>query len=122
MINVFDEKIKALKQELTDLKTAAQYTSVRSSSYVPPTQVHTGSYQINYEEGDEPIMSKVYIDADTPAWLRTLVVRAYLRTPTSKTQVLDINTTIPDSNNNPVTYNATITILSNRSIKSIVRL
>lgn len=122
MKNIFSQKIKKLEQELVDLKTASKYTSVKSSSYVSPTQVYTGTYQINYKSGEEPIMSKVYISSGTPSWLRTLVVRAYLRTPSTDSQILEINTSVPDSGGQtPVTSNATITILSNREIASITR-
>lgn len=122
MKNDFDKKIKDVNQELTDLKTATKYTSVRSASYTPSTRVQTGTYSINYESGNEPIISKVYISSGAPAWLRTLLVRAMARTPGENSQIVDINTTVPDDNGNPVTSNASITILSNRQVVSIVRL
>ena len=123
MNNDFDKKIQNVNQELTDLKTATKYTSVRSASYTPSTQVRTGTYRINYSSGGEPIISKVYISSGTPSWLRTLLVRALPRTPSDNSQIVDINTTIPDGGGqNPITYDASITILYNRQVTGIERI
>lgn len=116
MQNEFDQRIKNLEQELLDLKTASQYSSVKSASFTSSFLVYTGLYQINYEDGKENIMSNVYCGTSQGEW-----GIAYPRTPVGSTQIVEVSSDIY-KDGEYVRYNVPLSIASNRKVLSIARI
>lgn len=123
MNNEFSNKMNIIQQELTDLKTAAEYGSVRSSSTNSPTTVRTGIYRITFASTGEPIMARYYINSESSQWARDSYLRVFPRTPSDNTQEIEVNTTARRNEEiTPITYDVNLTILSNRPVQSIERL
>lgn len=110
----FEQKIKEIEQELTALKTAANYSSTRSSSDIA-VSVSTGLYQVVFEENDEAIMTQYYLITDTPR------LTAQPRTASMSVQVVEANTTYWDGNDY-ATETCSLEIVANRPIVSISRI
>lgn len=113
------KKIKEAEQEILDLKTASEYTSIRSANYTVGTMVYTGVYRITYQSDSiEPLFSFVYTGSYDTDW-----GIAYPRTPIDNYQDVEITTdyydSITDSNK---TGTAPIVVIANRPVVSIVRL
>lgn len=107
MKNDFADEIKTIEDEILALKTASEYTSVRSANYTTTATVQTGIYQITYENSDEPIFSLVDC-----ARMDTYHGSVYSRTPSGNKQVVEVQTTYID-NNQMVTTTTSLTIISN---------
>ena len=116
MKNNFDEDIKNIEAEILALKTATDYTSVRSAQFSSSTLVRTGLYRITYDTGGEDIFSIIYVGTAGSDW--GLV---YPRTPNGNTQVVEVATTFLDSGQY-ITKDVPIAIVSNVPVTSIVRI
>lgn len=115
MLNEFDRELKWVEKELLDLKTAKPYTSVRNTVSTVISNAYTGLYRITYAHSEEPIISQAYFASSGYSYL---ALPFYLRTPNTNTQTIEVNTT--DENN--VTSNINIQIISNRQITNIERI
>lgn len=119
----FDKRIKALNQELLDLKTSSEYSSVRSSSLSSAMTVRTGVYRVTFGTTGEPIMARYYINSAGSQIARALYLRIFPRTPSTNTQEIEINTTVPtDYGQSSITYDVNLTILANRPIIQVERI
>lgn len=114
MISVFDEEIKNIEAEILALKTAKEYSSVRSA-YSASVNVQTGLYEIIYQDTGEDIFSFVYGSYVDDNW-----GTVWARTPVGNTQIIEINT---DKTTYPSpTQQATMTIVSSVPVVSITRI
>lgn len=111
----FDQRIKNMEQELTNLKSATEFTSIKSASFSASTNVRTGYYQIIYEANDG-ILSQVYCGSSSGVW-----GMAYARTPNGNSQIVEI-TSDKGSGGSIVTYDVPLVIASNSPVISITRL
>jgi len=116
MKNEFDRRLKNIEQELTDLKTAGEYTSVKSAEYTYGTLVSTGVYRITYETRPEAIFSIIY---GSVSGSDVAIVEP--RTPTSNHQIVDVVTTYYDGNGY-VTKQVPLSIISNRAVTDVERI
>ena len=107
MTTALEKQMKEFGQELTDIKTASKYTSVKTANYTTTSNVTTGLYYITYGGTDDPIMSMVYCGTSGGVW-----GLAWARTPTTNHQVVEV---VADSG-------APLVVASNRPITSITRL
>lgn len=117
MKNEFDKEIKYIEDELLDLKTASEYTSIKNASVFSNLRVTTGLYRITYKQSDNPIIAMVYkgIPANYGVY--------YLRTPSGNTQIVEVVTTYwsnPDQTY--YTDENTLTIISNTPVLGIERI
>lgn len=117
MKNEFDKEIKYIEDELLDLKTASEYTSIKNASVFSNLRVTTGLYRITYKQSDNPIIAMVYkgIPANYGVY--------YLRTPSGNTQIVEVVTTYwsnPDQTY--YTDENTLTIISNTPVLNIERI
>lgn len=117
MANEFADRIKKIELELTALKTASPFTSIRNVHTVASFQVSTGVYQINYQTNGEPIISEVLLGATYNNNSDIVVAR----TPGSNSQLVDVDTTY-EQGGSPVTYTTSMAVVSNVPVTSIVRL
>lgn len=119
MNNEFDKRIKNIEQELTDLKTASEYSSVRSAAIKYSQTVYTGTYRITYQNVGEPVFSLVHtgIISDEEE-----LGGARARTPEGNTQIVDVFTSYIDTNNQEITKYTTMVIVSNIPVVNIERL
>lgn len=115
MSQEFEGKIRKIEQELIDLKTATEFTSIKSASFNTTTNVTTGTYQITYQIS-EGVMSQVYCGSSGGDW-----GMAYARTPSGNTQVVEVATD-KSSGGSISTYSVPLVIASNSPVVSIVRL
>ena len=114
MQNSFDIAIKEIEDEILNLKTASEYSSVKSS-YSTQVQVTTGLYQITYQDTAEPVFSFAFGTAVTDNF-----GVAQLRTPSGNTQIVEINTdevTYPSP-----THTSQLTVIANKPVISITRI
>lgn len=115
MNNEFDREINAFKRELLDIKTAADYTSVRSANYLTGVTLTTGLYRITYRDVDEPVFSFIY---RTGGW-----GTARGRTPDDNTQDIEIYTDEWDTESQSVvSHTVQIAIASNLEVVSISKI
>lgn len=119
MASEFDEKIKNIEQELTDLKTASEYSSVRSAAVTYSQLVYTGSYRITYDNRGEPVFSIIHtgIISDEEE-----LGGAMARTPEGNTQTVDVFTSYMDSNNQEIVKYTTMVVVSNVPVTDITRI
>lgn len=117
MNNEFVNRLKNIENELLNLKTASKYSSVRSANTTSTGYLTTGLYTIVYEPKGEPIISFFYQAVSGPyCWV-------YARTPDSNSQILEINTTYWDNQQQQyITDSCPINIVSNVPILSIERI
>lgn len=106
-MNDFDQTIKKIESELLAIKTASQYTSVRSANFTASVAVRQGLYQINYQSSGEPVFSFCYIGTNIEEY-----GSPYPRTPQGNTQVIEVKY---DSS-------APLVIVSNVPVTSITRI
>ena len=85
MSQEFEKRIKAIEQELIDLKTASEYSSVRSANFSSGFNVTIGTYRVDYD-GDN-VMSIIYCANSAGVWGSGLV---YGRTPNGSTQIVEV--------------------------------
>ena len=114
MKNDFDTMVNNIEKELLDLKTASEYSSVKSA-YSTQISVTTGLYRITYQNTSEEVYSLV---SGNPVNDNYGV--AFARTPSSNTQVVEINTdemTYPSP-----TRTSRMTVIANKPIISITRI
>ena len=115
MNNEFDKKIRAFKRELLDIKTASEYTSVRSAKYISGVTLSTGLYRVTYQNIGEPVFSLVY---RTGGW-----GTAKGRTPNNNTQDIEVYTDEWDTQSQSVVHHTVqIAIASNLSVASITKI
>lgn len=119
MNNDFEKKLKEIEQELTDLKTASEYSFVRSAATAYSGLVYTGSYLITYDNRGEPIFSIVRAgliedEAD--------LGRSMARTPEGGTQIVDVFTSYLGSGGQEVIKYTTMVVISNVPVSSITRI
>lgn len=119
MNNGLENEIKFIEQELTDLKTASEYSSVRSAAVKYSELVYTGSYRIIYDNKGEPVFSTVYTgrieDKDD-------LGSAMARTPVGNSQIVDVSTTFINTQFQPETFYTTLIVVSNVPVISITRM
>ena len=116
MENKFDRRLKDVEQELTDLKTAMEYTSVRSARYSYGTSVYSGTYRLTYEPSDEPIFS--IISASIAGEVGGVVGE---HTPTNNHQVIEVNTYYYDGSSY-IVEQAQLSVVSNRAVTAVERI
>lgn len=121
MENEFDDRMKAIELELTALKTASIYTSVRSSYTAYSGKIRTGIYRITFNNTGEGILSYFFTDKgyETSGGI-------YPRTPIGPTQIVEVNTTYDSAETGgsptPVTYELSFVVVSNVPVTSITRI
>lgn len=115
----FEKELKEIEAELTDLKTASEYSSVRSAAVTYSQTVYTGVYRITYENRGEPIFS----------FIHTGIIEdeedlggAMPRTPSGNVQLVDVSTTFINTQFQPVTRYTTMVVVSNVPVVSIERI
>lgn len=118
MRNEFDKRIKHIEDELRDLKTASEYSSVRSAAVTYGQLVYTGTYRITYANADEPVFSSIHTGIIGGEDLGG----ANARTPQGNTQLVDVFTTYINSGGQEITVQTTLVIVSNLAVQSIERL
>jgi hypothetical protein len=117
MENEFVNRLKKIENELLALKTASEYSSMRTAYTAPIVRVTTGLYRVNYATDGQAILSQFYRQSDdTPCGI-------YERTPSTSSQVLEINTTVWDNTQQQyITYENGVRIVSNVPVVSITRI
>lgn len=113
-MNNFDQMIKDIEKEILSLKTASQYTSIRSVNFSVSSLVYTGLYRVIYSN-DESVFSFVYLGTDLGNW-----GIAYPRTPSGNSQIIEVNTDYYDNGNH--TGSVPMVVVSNIPIISITRI
>lgn len=116
MYNV-EKEIKAIEQEVLDLKTAAEYVSIKNATITTSESVTTGLYKVEYEPGDQPILAMAYKG----------VISNYgvyqVRTASGNSQVIEVLTTYWDNaEQDYFTDTNSIVLISNRKVLSIERI
>ena len=106
-MNDFDQMIKKIESELLAIKTASQYTSVRSANFTASVVVQQGLYRIIYQNSGEPVFSFCYIGTNVEEY-----GSPYPRTPQGNTQIIEVKY---DSS-------APLVIVSNVPVISITRI
>lgn len=119
MNNQFDEKIKKIERELTDLKTASEYSSIRSAAVTYSQQVYTGSYRITYENKGEPVFSIVHTGLISD---EEDLGGASPRTPQGNIQIVDVSTSYTNAQSQEITKYTTLVVVSNIPVISIERI
>lgn len=120
MKNEFAERLKEIEQELTDLKTATNYTSIKSSVESSLANATTGTYRITYNNQGEDIMSMFF--STKGDFMYPIIMP---QTISDNTQIVQISTTYyiaSGSGYTPVTDHTNLTIVSNVPIQSIVKI
>lgn len=121
MKNDFSERLRRIELELTALKTASLYTSVRSSHTAYSGRIQTGLYLITYDNDGEGILSFFFIDKRA----YYSAGHVYPRTPIGSTQIVEVNTTYvstqPGSGTTTITYDLAFVVVSNVPVVSITR-
>lgn len=116
MGNEFDKRIKNIEQELTDLKTASEYSSIRSAAITYSQLVYTGTYRITYENRGEPVFSLVHtgIISDEEE-----LGGAMAHTPEGNTQIVEVFTSYMDGQQHEVVKYTTMVVVSNVAVTKI---
>lgn len=112
----FSERIKRIEERLLALKTASEYSSVRTTQYSAVSNAYTGMYRVTYQQGNDEILSTVYCGASAG-----IFGFAYARTTSGNTQVIEVST---DENTTQgwVTHMAPLVVVSNVPVISITRI
>lgn len=118
MGNEFEKRIKNIEQELTDLKTASEYSSVRSAAITYSQTVYTGTYRITYENKGEPVFSLVHtgIISDEEE-----LGGAMARTPEGNTQIVEVFTSYMNSQQQEIVKYTTLVVVANLAVTNIER-
>ena len=117
----FDKKIKNLEREILDLKTACEYTSVRSSSITNSQVLNTGNYQVTFDNDGDEIMSMFFVNDPTGQHFGSV----FALPPQGSTQTLLIDATdyqYSGATVVPVNFNVRLTAISNYPITNIVKI
>ena len=118
MKNEFAERLKQIEQELTDLKTATNYTSIKSSVESSLVNATTGTYRITYNSQGEDVMSMFF---STKGDFMPIIMPQVI---SDNVQIVKINTTYFEASSSgytPITDHTNLTIVSNVPIQSIVK-
>lgn len=116
MKNDFDSKIKHIEQEILDIKTASEFSSIRTSNVASSGTISTGLYRITYNSGGETIISMVYNGQSSYCHL-------YPRTPSGNTQIVEVLTTEwSNETQSYTTYTNKLVVVSNVPVTSITRI
>ncbi len=86
MDSSLEKSIKLVEQELTDLKTASEYTSVRSANFRSGYKVSVGLYKLTFASSYD-ILSMVYCSDASGMWGSGNI---YARTPIGNTQIVEV--------------------------------
>lgn len=114
----FDNRVKALENELLALKTASVYTSIRSASFTASNLVYTGLYRLTYGPPTEEIFSIVLCGTSNREW-----GIGYPRTAGTNSQIVEINSDRFDPYTQTVTtLQVPLVVVSNRPVISIERI
>lgn len=119
MKNEFAERLKEIEQELTDLKTATNYTSIKSSVESSLVNATTGTYRITYNSQGEDVMSMFF--STKGDFMYPIIMP---QTISDNVQIVKINTTYFEASSSgytPITDHTNLTIVSNVPIQSIVK-
>ena len=121
MKNEFSDRIKAIELELTALKTAGIYTSVKSSYTTYSGKIRTGLYRITFDNAGEGILSYFFTNKGDEA-----NGNLYPRTPIGSVQIVEVDTTYdkaePGASPSPVTYELEFIVVSNVPVVDITRI
>lgn len=116
MANEFVSEIKDIELELLALKTASEYTSVKSVETTPSQDVYTGLYRIDYATNGNEIVAMIYTANDN-------YTRVHPRTPGASSQIVEIESTRwNNSTQSYETFTNKMIIVSNVPVSSITRL
>lgn len=117
MTRDFENRLKKIQQELTDLKTASQYSSLRSVHTTSTSGVTTGLYRVTYDNpNNEPIISLFYKNDNNYGML-------YGRTPGTSSQIVEVNSTRWDNTQQTyITETTSLVVVSNVAVSSIARI
>lgn len=120
-MNEFEKRIKVIEQELVNLKTATEYTAVRSVQFGRVVKVQTGLYQITFDLPEaESVLAFAYcgLIEETDFYGTTSS-----RTPIGNTMVVEISTDYRDFDiQQMVTGIAPLYVLASRPVVSIERI
>lgn len=112
MIGDFDTRVKKVERELTDLKTATSYTSIRSANYLTGVNVSTGLYRVTFEDTDEVVFSMISVISGKGS--------VNGRIPENNIQEIEVYTQEYSQESDTVIYNTVeIAIASNSSVVTI---
>lgn len=116
MKNDFDDRIKNIERELLALKTASEYSSVRTANITSSGQISTGLYQITYQNTGESIISMMY--QGTPDYCNL-----YARTPVGNKQIVEVKTVRWNNSTQSYEYFTNrLIVVSNVPVTSITRI
>lgn len=116
MKNEFDQRIKTIMQELLDLKTASEYSSIRTSNITSSGTITTGLYRVTYDNRGESIISMFYNGQPGFCFL-------YPRTPSGNSQVVEVRATRWNNTTQSYdTYTNKLVVVSNVPVVSITRI
>lgn len=117
MIGETEKRVKKIEQELIDLKTSSQYTSIRSVNFTSGFVATIGTYRITFAH-NSGVLSLVYCANSNGDWGSGLV---YGRTPSGNTQVVEVGYSEYTISGSP-TETVPIVIISNSPVQSIQKL
>lgn len=116
MNNDFSKRLKEIEAELLRLKTASEYSSIRSVSLTHPVSVTTGLYRVTYEQTNEPIIAMFYKNDDNYCLISG-------RTPNGNSQVLEVLATYWDNASQTyITDTSSLIVVSNVPVVDITRI
>jgi len=117
MSKEFESRLKQIEQEILDLKTAAEYSSVRSSSIIDTNPLGTGNYRVIYNNHGHEVISSFF----TRGVQGIRHGGADVYPPEGNTQIVQIDASYA-SGDDPtvrVDYTVILTIISNYPVVSI---
>jgi hypothetical protein len=112
-----EKRIKNAEQEIIDLKTSSQYTSIRSINFSSGFKATIGTYRATFSDNNG-VLSLVYCSDSEGVWGSGIV---YGRTPSGNTQIIEVGYSeyaLSGSSSDVVP----ITIISNSPVQSIQKL
>lgn len=117
MIDELTKRIKNVEEELVRLKTARQYTSIKSANSAQ-ISVHTGMYRVTYAGSNGQIISEAFT---------TLIGRNYaslrMRPPSDNYQDVEVKSYYWDSPTQQfIDQTITLSVVANYPIVSIERI
>jgi len=113
-------RLKQIEQEILDLKTASEYSSVRSSSIVDSELLSTGNYRVTFDNHGNEVFAAYFTRG--AQGVRHGGADAY--PPQGSTQIVQVDASYASSDSPPVRvdYNVILTIVSNYPVVSIERI
>ena len=119
MNSEFDKRLKNIEQELTDLKTASEYSSIRSAAVTYSQLVYTGTYRIEYDNKGEDVFSIITTGIIQD---NNTLGKALGRTPVAGVQIVEVFTSYENSQGQEVTKSTTMVVVSNVPVLNISRM